>query len=600
MTAVRHLVVRHHGLHRVDDESVHRSLEAIGITGLMSDVEIDSHRFRDAIDGGEWATSDIAVWEAARTVRQTADTIGGIDLAYFGMPEVPHAIMFGAYLGSDRYISVYPYNTTDGTWTWPSVHGTLAVETDNCPTDSSLAPGAAILRVGISAVIDDESVRLAVGEHAIADVTIRPRNETPSPGTALVRSRADAEVVREAARKAIDCILAARPRTTVLHLFVAAPVPVCVLIGQVLAPHNLVPVQTYRYRVQEGVGRHSMAGRITAEGPVRSDPPVTDAERARAAEIRRTEWPQAIEQLTRYRAFRLSQSSDGPWYEALAPAGAWNKSKPFPRLPSFDEVCPEAMDVDQEPYERDGFAYDPIRRLWRLSDGLLVRIDAAFGSDPNALHAALRLFMFHEIVHSHHSIAKGSVAEVGKFPNALEHVDYTADLYAIAHELDYRIRNGWSLESPDAARAELRVLVDTIIRSFWTFDSRNPRGEMEVRRIRRYLNWYWQLVRVGRADTFTRAAAALSRKPIVEIAGTLTRSYGRRHYASLLRRDPDVGLEMALVTDDDGLHRIPDSALVRVVSILEALNQGDHHRLVVEFSSVFESAEHAHAALPSC
>jgi hypothetical protein len=65
-----------------------------------------------------------------------------------------------------------------------------------------------------------------------------------------------------------------------------------------------------------------------------------------------------------------------------------------------------------------------------------------------------------------------SAEEVGKFANCLEHIDYTANVYALLHQLDLiRFSDATIIESVDSLRRFFVEQIDLIIRSFWAFDT---------------------------------------------------------------------------------------------------------------------------------
>lgn len=93
-----------------------------------------------------------------------------------------------------------------------------------------------------------------------------------------------------------------------------------------------------------------------------------------------------------------------------------------------------------------------------------------------------------------------------------------------------------------------------MIKSFWAFETDQPQV-WEVRRLRRHLNWYWQLARLGEARTVDDALRILARKPVVELVGLHTRAVGRRIEVDLARHLPQTELEIAVVLEDESLDR---------------------------------------------
>jgi hypothetical protein len=150
----------------------------------------------------------------------------------------------------------------------------------------------------------------------------------------------------------------------------------------------------------------------------------------------------------------------------------------------------------------------------------------------------------------------------------------------------------------DGLRLHTAYLIDLVIRSFWAFEDRPPLERMEIRRLRRYMNWYWQRERVLRCRTPLQLAAVLTRKPVIEIAGLEHSIESRRYYGHLRRFDPLVGLELALVLDNEELKRIPTSVTVPLEKLMEAFSVHDHDQIQQGFRQIFDEAETSKHALP--
>jgi hypothetical protein len=217
------------------------------------------------------------------------------------------------------------------------------------------------------------------------------------------------------------------------------------------------------------------------------------------------------------------------------------------------DLVPPRSEVADKPYgvPRE---YRYLERTWHISDELTLNLSR--GCDREEVHRQrIRLFLAHEHLHHQHMITGDTALEVGKFANALEHVDYTADFYALCHELDQAAAAGELAEITEFdAVQRLTAAVEEIIRSFWAFEEELPRV-WEVRRLRRHFNWYWQLARLGEVQTLEDAFRRLARKPVVEIAGLRTRAVGRRIEVDLLRPLPNTALEVGVVLDDESLDR---------------------------------------------
>jgi hypothetical protein len=262
---------------------------------LQTHIEVRTDDFAESVAQGDWGGQDQHFREEAAKIRQAADHEADVVVHYFGLAEVPHVISLGAHVGGERAVVLHDYDRVAGTWTWGATGRSLTPETSGLETLGVVipAPGFAVLRVSISATITDADVRQAVGEGALADVTVGLA-EGGVPAVGSVRSAADVEAVRLAVRAALAALRAGRPNVEMIHLFVAAPPSVCFAVGQELVPRNSPPVQTYRYRNVPGEPHQRPALLITADGEGDRVVPLTEDELKLAEHVRWNVWAAAV------------------------------------------------------------------------------------------------------------------------------------------------------------------------------------------------------------------------------------------------------------------------------------------------------------------
>lgn len=601
------VIVRHHGLRHVSEHDV---LEAVGglaaFNCIPRQVEIDTAAFAQDVENAGWGASHGAVWQKARQLRAMLQQTPDARVIYAGLAEVPHVVALGAYLGDEWTVETFDHHRETGTWGWLADEQTLSLESSGLPREWMGAAGPAVLRIELSATVDDAHIREFVPEsEEVAHVRIRPRDVTPTVAD-LVRSPADVREVRRAVREAVSALVDKRPNLTVIHLFIAAPVSACFVTGQELRISNNPPVQTYRFRRGvDGVGVTRPALRLLVSGPAPADVPLNEDERARALVLRSEVWEPALRDVERYAGRKRREagrrSADGAtrWYEQLVLDGEWRRVRPFPTLPAVQDMIEDGSVVDLVSMENAFFGYERDRKRWRVNDRFLVSLDRAFGGDLIAARTLVRLFMFHEALHVAHGITKAKVEEIGKFANGLEHVDYTADLYAVLHELDRAVDEDPSLATFEQLKAHAAGLIELVIRSFWAFEDPAPLERIEIRRLRRYMNWYWQEIRVRMSRSRLQLAAVLARKPIIEIAGLEPQVESRRYYGSLHRFDKQVGLELGIVLDNEEVWRIASQVTVPLTELMDAFSRHEHAEIQQAFRSIFENAAGSKHQLPN-
>jgi hypothetical protein len=590
MMAEQLILIRHSGLRTVTEPEVLSTLSPAESALPREIYSVDTQPFAHDVDAGDWSASERYLRESARLIRDLADrSERSTELRYFGLAEIPHVIALGAFIGDERHVAAIDFDRQRDRWEWPEPDRTLTLQTSALPAERVTQPGIAVIRVSISAAISDDDVTAAIGSSRLADVIIDPVGERV-PQVQLVRSAADVEHVRETIRSVLSAIATNRPAVEAIHLFVAAPVSACFVIGQELHLRSSVPVFTYRFRKIEGQPSYTEAIRLTAADLTQAPAPLTPEEHS-TADGARTVWQEALTNVLDFAAVREREPVDPPdiWYGALR-IPALIAARVFPALPPIWEVADRRDSVDPEPFEGE-YGLDKDNHRWRLSDRLLVGLHAAANGDREELRRLIQLFLFHEYGHDHNGLTTYTSASVGAFPNCLEHLDYAADLYAIFHQLAWAETFDRSqVRDDDARRAYIARLIDLALRSFWAFDQPLPIHEWQVRRLRRYLNWYWRLVQVRRAPSLAVAIWTLARPPALEFSGIAQRVSGRRVMVVLSRRLAGEHLELGVVLENEKFLRIGDSPVTNLGALLGAFAAGDHDSIVGFFNAVYEEA----------
>lgn len=575
------ILIRQPGIREISREDVRRALDDDELKRDHEWFDVEMMGFAEDIDAGWWEPADLHLRTRAADLLSLIRSDPNAEIHYFGMAEVPQMLALGAYVGMEYPIVLHDYDrdAQDGqpAWRWsesrepnPDDFAITGLPPEGSPVKQ---PGIAVVRVEISARVGDAEVDEAIGSSRLADVRITWRDEQPRYGR--LRARGEAEAVRLHFRNVVGRLRNAFPELETLHLFAPVPTSVAFSIGQELVIRNAPPTQTYRYRVVEGQPTQRAAILITAERGRRLAP-LDQQERRRATELRESVWTPGLEQVTRFGREVLGVDN-GPWFAHLEAFPELGDIQPFPRLPQLGRLLigndsvsatphPDPLDFHLDAYG----TFDARRGSWRLGDRLVLGFGR--GREVEAARRLVRLFFFHEYLHTHHVITPYTAAQVGKFPNVLEHADYNADLFAIGHEFEFAIRAAVEDVGDETTRVDLLLgTIDAVIDAFRAFQIQGE-TRWQIRRLRRHLNWHWQRARVASAKTVPEAALCLARKPTIELSGLIQRQEGRRTMVQLDRRDPTTELEMAVVLDDESVYRRPGEELHR---LCQALIQDD-------------------------
>lgn len=591
------LIIRQPGLRAISEDEVLNVLTPEENRLRRYDMVVDMQQY--SIDGGVWDDSEQYILQQAREIRQLADEKGAIKLLYFGIAEVPHILALGAYLGDQRRVEVYDYSRDRDSWQWPESDSPLQVNTNQIPKEVVTQSGSAVIRVEISYAVADEDVDQVIGKDRLADIRIQLEGERSPMVASTVRSADDVQHIRETFRKALADLIHFRPNVNLIHLFISAPAPVCFVIGQELQLRNNVPVQTYRFRRIAGEPANKQAILLTAEEAESAAVQLSPEQKQRAAEIRTRIWPQALQSVIDYAESLREESEgrEGPWYNYLRSRTDLNAAKPFPQLPPLWEVVQINDTVDPEPFTGGEYGHTNDSNRWRLSDSLLIGLSDAC-QDDYELTQLIRLFLFHEYLHSHHSLTKYNAEGVGRFANVLERLDYMADLYALLHQLDFMLHFERQVVI-NRQREFLTEQLDLILRSTWAFIPGTVINRWQVRSIRRLLNWYWRHVQVQQSRTSATTFNVLAQSPAIELIGPMLSVGGGRIYASMTQLDPTVELSLGMVLENAKFLRILNGINSNLPKLMEAFRTRQHEAIKIFFLGVFESAKQLGGALPN-
>lgn len=594
------LAIRHSSaLRSIAVEEVRSALETADRAVVVTDAPVDTAQHASDTEGGYWDSSHAYLRRLAGEIRQASTRLGAIEMHYFGLAEIPHVICFGAYIGDEQHVYPHDYDRDRATWSWPIGGESLAVEIYGLPTEQVTHPGPVVVRVEISSAIADQEVDEAVGKDRLADIRIRPAGSR-IPVRGIVRSDADVESVRLAFRQAMAAIADARPAADVIHLFVAAPVSVCFVIGQELHLRSGSAVQTYQHRVRESEISYRPGILLRPGDEPTVTAPLSNEEISLAAHLREVIWRRALDSVIRYAVNKREgfAATGKDWFDALLPAEV-HGAAPFLGLRPIWEVVEERHGVSPEPRESD-YAFDKDNSVWRLSDRLLLGLHRAARGDEARMEELVRLFLFHEYIHDWQVLTKYTAEDVGSFANCLERIDYIADTYALFHQLDFVLRHEPErLETGDLQRAFLTDQIDLAIQSFWAFEPLAPHYEWQERRLRRYMNWFWRRVQVNRAPNLATAVQTLSRQPAVEVAGLQYRTGRGRVFVVLNQRRPGHELEIGLVLEDERFLRMGSAGNMSIEAALGAFAEHKHEEIALFFNSLFENVRATGGVFPS-
>ncbi len=493
-------------------------------------------------------------------------------LAYFGTAPVPLAMHLGYLVGSWVPSDIYQLHHRDKVWAWrePASDAPAAVlRPVNLPQDVVRAEGDVVIRVSTSNRIDPADTTAVVREPlAEIDIALEVTDFD------ALATPADVERVAMEFVRALDAIAEKRPGTRVVHVFAAVPVGLAFRLGTCVSATKHPRVQTYQY-VRTADPHYHPA--LTLQEEVGGGRPPTVAEQERAAVLRET-WASELQLLRDFALQMQDQSAASPgtgWLRRAIPhepdaeadfCGRWRT------LPALYETPLAQSEVDRAARSAPGgFEFDTRSRRWVFDDGLLARIAVRLTGDD--ARRAGRMFLLHEGVHLRtHRLTTPTSARIGRFPKLVEEVDYQADVWTMLH--DYAFTRARDRAATDNARLFFLRTIDTALQTFWAFDDEGVAlREIQMRRLNRYLLWYWQQLRIEHAEGLRDVLRILSERPILELAGPAVVAREERVFYALDPRrvaSPELG-----VLAGNAIARFGQSPGVRLGDLIEGFRARD-------------------------
>ncbi len=443
-------------------------------------------------------------------------------VVYFGSASIPLTVLCGFLLETWQQIEIVPHHHLRRTWGWvkDAEHPAVLAKT-NIPDYRDRTPGEAVIRVSTSHRVDRQVTLRAVPE-PLVEIDILLEHPSEDAFTCL----AEMHAVALEFRKALDIIGDNFPGIQRVHLFASVQPGMALLLGAQISTSLHPSVQTYRYE-RHAVNGHYHLPAVLVNGPSSPPQPVLTEEDISRARKDRTGLSQDVKRMASFAA-RSKKNAPANWIaDVLSQREAKSAfSLGWLRLPALHEtpLSKTSVDIDSGDIE-DSFCLNPAN-AWQISDHWLARLAKRI-PDEDERRRALRQLVLHEAVHrGPQALTRTSSQGIGRFPKVLEETDYHADVWAMLYE--YALTDSVlqsEVEKPESFFLKMiRLATETI----WAFDDDGSElHTIQIRRLNRYLIWYWQWLHLERiagnagVTTLDDVLAILAEKPILELAGPM-------------------------------------------------------------------------------
>ncbi|MDY7230249.1 SAVED domain-containing protein [Hyalangium rubrum] len=500
-------------------------------------VELDLAEFaREAIQTLDWSKVQRALEEQFHQHLAPLRTKHpDYPIVYFGSAPIPLAVQLGFLIETWQQVMIIPHHHTRRLWAWVPEPGRPSTRLlpVSMPSERDRSPGEAVIRVSTSHVVDPQVTRRAVPDALLeVDITL----EHPSED-AFTREEEMLEVAK-AFRETLNDIGDRFQGIHRVHLFASVQPGMALLLGAQISKTMHPPVQTYQYARHAQTGPYHVPAVVVNRQPQPEPAPLTSEEQTRASADREY-LARDLDRMNGLAARWKSSSAKG-WIEGLlAEFGKQpDFSGPWKHLPTLIDtpLLRTKVDVPTGVVE-DSFRLAPPNNHWQIDDRWLARLARRL-PDASDRQRALRLLVLHELAHrGPQSLTRTSSREIGRFPKVLEEIDFQADVWAMLHEYELtRLLNPSQVEdAPKFFMGLVRVATE----GMWAFDDNGPAmREIQIRRLNRYLIWYWEYLHLERLDarsaggSLKAVLSILAQRPTIELAGpTILTHDGRVFFA---------------------------------------------------------------------
>ncbi|HLP56582.1 MAG TPA: SAVED domain-containing protein [Fluviicola sp.] len=477
----------------------------------------------------------------AELVKPKLDEYPDARIAYFGYVPIPIAFHFGYLLGNTHPYTIYQLHHKTNKWyketQKPSEDYVFSIQPLLLPTENQKGKGEVVIRVGTSFEIDTQSTY---------EVISNPENEfdisLTQPHVDSLYDQKNISDVVEAFQEVLNAYANKLSDREKIHLFIASSCGLPFALGTRINPNIYPYIQTYQFSRNESP-KYKEAVLVTKEVDDRII--LSESDRLIAKGIRDKWYDQLENGLKPFIETIAGKKSDN-WLQMLCTdeeyqtvsqhlCHPWNSVTDINKTSlKHDSIDTERVDVD------DSFEYIEKTNTWLLDDGFLFGLSNRLNKKPETdVMQAARLFFFHEALHysiEGHRLTREIANGIGQFPKVIEEADYQADVWGLLTEHRYctiyekkRLNKGLKAFFCDS--------IETAVETMWSFsDTGNELHLIQIRSMNRFLNWYWQLVRIEKIDgpgTLEEIIKILLDKPVIEFAGAQIELRGYRTFFKL-------------------------------------------------------------------
>lgn len=575
------IVIAHYGLEKkITQKECVDSLNLDENTNVIFvDFEAGNSRLSELYD---LSFDNLALYQQRKfneIVKPILDENPNSEIAYFGLTPIPVAFHFGYLIGNNHSCTIFQFHHNLNRWykecDSPSPDYIFEINQPKLPNEIQKGKGEVVIRIATSFDID---------KHSTYEVVKDPENEFDiSLKSPNIDSLFNQENIKEVVKSFQDILNAYASKLIdreKIHLFIASSAGLPFILGTRINPNIYPYVQTYQFSKNE-IPKYKEAILITKE--IDNRLVLSEEDRETANEIRK-KWQTQLEDRIKPFIQNISGNSSDNWLQMVCASNdeyatvrgylkhPWNLVTDINKTSlKFDSIDSETIDVE------DGFEYIEKTNKWLVDDGFLFGLNKRLVKKPDTdIMQASRLFFFHEALHysnEGHRLTSEVANGIGQFPKVIEEADYQADVWGLLTEYKY-----CTIYEPNKLKNGLKNFfcnaIETAVETMWSFvDNGSELTIVQVRSMNRFLNWYWQWVKIESISgpgVLEDIIKILLDKPVIEFAGAPMELRGYRTFYKLNSKFT-INYQLAAFTNNK-VYRFTPNLILDIVDGFRNLN----------------------------
>jgi hypothetical protein len=503
---------------------------------------------------------------------------------YFGTATIPIALHLGYCFGSWKDVDVYLLHREKMKWNWSDDDENAALPTDvSFVKEEFTGPLDVIYKMEATyLIVEDELKSVVESPSKIISVKLE------TIGKDVFRNQEQLKAFAHQFSLGIDSISNYLPNVDKIHLFPTVPVGLAFLMGTKINPLITKPIVTYQFNARN-TPKHEKILILQETGQREAN--ITEDDQKLIDQIKVSLKEELANKIAVYSATKMEEKAKYKpsvnWIQLVLPGGKydemergfWKSVKDIADTVLGSSTFSMATDK-----ANDGF-YISEQNEWQIQDRFIFNIINRLDRDQNKILRALRMFIFHEAIHVHQRLTNYTATNIGRFPRVLEEVDYVADVWAMIHEFAFS-KTYYNAETKDE-KTFFMHMINIASKTMWAFDDLDPNTEeMQIRRVNRYLFWYWNYLMIEdrSCKNLEDIVAILANKPLLEIRGLDIRAQSQRTIFRLNGFKIE-DLEMAYLDINGQIRRASNAAGFQINEVVKGFIERDGQKILDQLKS---------------